>query len=132
MDHIGTFAPGSTVPYWFNTQGVDQAPVALSGGTLRVYKQGSDVQDDSGITLTADYDSVTGLNAVVVDTSSDTTFYAGPAEFAAVLTAGTAGGVSVTGARVFSFRLSDSGAAAGTSLLLLHHGAHQSTWQRGF
>lgn len=134
MPHLETYQPGSTIPFWFNTQTQDGFPDTLLSGAVRVYKQASDTQDDSGITLTADYDSVIGLNAVVIDTSADTTFYSAASEFSVVLTAGTAGGVSVTGTVLANFRLGGAPAAVATSLLLLHVPARQSTFtcSRGF
>ena len=42
---------------------------------LSVYKN-STTESTSGITLAVDYDSRTGMHHVVIDTSSDGTFYA--------------------------------------------------------
>ena len=128
MDHLGTFLSGATVAYWFNTQSVDQTPGDISSGALRAFKQGSDTEDDSGLTLTAPYDSVTGLNAVLVDTATDTTFYSGPAEFTVYLSAGTVAGVSVVGTKLFSFRISNSQNPAGVvSALTLTTNFRQSS-----
>jgi len=73
-------------------------PTTLAGSpVVSIYKDGSLTQTTTGVTLTVDFDGVTGLNDVGVDTSSDGTFYAAGSTFSAVVTTGTVGGVSVVG-----------------------------------
>lgn len=77
------------------------------GGTpaLSVYKDNSTTQSTTGVTLTADFDSVTGLNHFAIDTSADGTFYSAGSFFDIVITTGTVDSVSVVGSVVASFTL---------------------------
>jgi hypothetical protein len=94
-----------TITLNFNTA-VNGVPTTLAGSpAISVYKN-STTESTTGITLTVDYDSRTGMNHVVVDTSADTTFYSADSDFSIVITAGTLGGVSMVGYVVGSFSLS--------------------------
>lgn len=82
------------------------ASYTLAGSpVLSVYKDASDTQSTTGVTLTADFDGVTGLNHFAVDTSADGTFYSAGSFFHVVITTGTVDSVSVTGSVVASFTL---------------------------
>jgi len=72
---------------------------------LSVYKDNSTTQSTTGVTLTADFDTVTGLNHFAIDTSADGTFYAAGSNFDIVITTGTVDSVSVVGAVVGRFSL---------------------------
>lgn len=81
MRYLGDFAAGSTVRFFWNTNGADGASITRStDGSIRIYKNGSDVQRGSanGITDTEDFDGVTGVHLCAIDLSDDTTagFYA--------------------------------------------------------
>lgn len=109
---LGTFDPGSTVYAYFNSRTTTRAPVALAGSpAVAVYDRDSTTQTTTGVTLTEGFDSITGLNLATVSLAADPLFYASGHEYGIVLTAGTAGGISVAGARIATFRL--SGSAAG-------------------
>ena len=104
MSHHGDYAAGATVVFDFTTA-VNGLPTALAGTpALSIYKN-SVTQSTAGITLTASYDSVTGFNHVVIDTSADGTFYAAGNHFTVMISTGTVGGVSVVGSVVGSFTL---------------------------
>jgi hypothetical protein len=109
--YLGDFVVGATVPVYFNTRDIDAAPITLVSGTVRVYRADTDVEDDSGITLDADYDSRTGLHQVLIDTSADGTFYASGNDFVVVLTVGTVDGISVVGSAVAQFSIENRTAA---------------------
>jgi hypothetical protein len=97
---------GATVVFNFNTS-VNGVPTTLVGSpVLSVYKN-STTASTSGVTLTVDYDSRTGMNHVVVDASSDSSFYAADNDFDVVITTGTLGGVSQVGQVVGSFTLTN-------------------------
>lgn len=82
------------------------APTQLAGSpAASVYKNNSTTESTSGVTLTVDFDSRTGLNHVRITTSSDATFYDVDCNFAVVLTAGTVGGTSVVGYVVAQFSI---------------------------
>lgn len=107
MPHLGDRATGSTIVFNFTTA-VDGVPTTLAGSPALAAYKNSTTQATAGITLTVDYDSLTGMHHVVVDTSQDGTFYAASNDFSIVLTAGTVGGKSVAGHVVGSFSLGDS------------------------
>lgn len=102
----GNYAAGSTVVFNFNTASfADGSPITLAGTpTLACYKN-STTESSSGITLTVDYDSRTGMHHVVIDTSANAGFYATANDFDVIITAGTVGGTSVVGRKVGSFSL---------------------------
>lgn len=102
---LGDYRPGDTIDFTFTTD-VDGTLTQLAGTpAVRVYKANGTTEDDSGITLTVDFDSRTGLNHVRIDTSTDGTFYATANDFYVVVTAGTVGGRSVVGYVVAHFSL---------------------------
>ncbi len=107
--YLGDFAAGDTIDFMFTTfRPSTGAPFTL-GGTpaVSVYKDNSTTQSTAGITLTASFDSVTGLNHVRITTSSDGTFYADGSSFECVITTGTVDGVSVVGSCIGRFTLRD-------------------------
>jgi uncharacterized protein YjbJ (UPF0337 family) len=117
MSHLGDYDASNVVYGKFTTfQPSTGAPFTL-GGTpaLSVYKDASTTQSTSGVTLTASFDSVTGLNHFAIDTSSDGTFYSTGSNFDVVITTGTVDGVSVVGAVVASFTIRKSAALKPTT-----------------
>jgi hypothetical protein len=105
MIYIGDFLVGATVRGTFNTRTASGAPVTLTSGTLRVYKDDGTTESSAGITLTTDFDSRTGLHQFEIDTSADGTFYSAGSDFYIVLTVGTVDGVSVVGVCVAHFSI---------------------------
>lgn len=97
-----TYRTTETVYGIFSTS-VAGVPTTL-GGTpaLSVYKNASTTQSTAGVTLTVDFDSITGLNHFAIDLSSDA-FYVADADYSVIVTTGTVGGVSVVGRVVGSF-----------------------------
>ena len=101
MSYLGDFAAGATVWGYFNTRDTDAVPITLAGTpAIRVYRDDGTTEDDSGITLTVDFDSRTGLHNYKIDMSTDATFYAAAHDFAVVITSGTVDSVSVVGSVV--------------------------------
>lgn len=89
----------------FTTRDASGAPTTLSGTpAVSVYKSNDTTQSTAGVTLTADFDSVTGLNNVKVDLSADA-FYAVGEDYAIVITAGTVDSNSVVGEVVATFSI---------------------------
>jgi len=102
---LGDFAPGATIDFAFTTR-FGGVPTTLAGTpAVSVYKDSSLTQSTSGVTLTTDFDNVTGLNHVSIDTSANGTFYAAGSSFQVVITAGTVGGASVVGVVVGDFSI---------------------------
>jgi hypothetical protein len=82
------------------------ATFTLAGSpVLSVYKDNSTTQSTTGVTLTVDFDTVTGFNHFAIDTSADGTFYSAGSFFDVVITTGTVDSVSVTGSVVGSFTI---------------------------
>ena len=71
---------------------------------ISVYKASNTTQSTAGITLDVDYDSLTGLNHVLIDLSSDA-FYAVGNDYFVVITAGEVNSVSVIGTVVATFSI---------------------------
>lgn len=107
MAHLGDFDTSTVVYGKFTTYRPSTGATFTLGGTpaLSVYKDNSVTQSTTGVTLTADFDSVTGLNHFAIDTSADGTFYSAGSFFDIVITTGTVDSVSVTGSVVGSFTL---------------------------
>lgn len=104
--YVGNRATGSTISKKFVTLNGSDVPTTLAGSpVLSVYKDSDLTESTAGVTLTADFDGVTGLNNVVIDTSTDTVFYAAGSDFDVVIAAGTVDGSSVVGTPVLSFSL---------------------------
>lgn len=104
---LGDYAPGTNICGKFTTyQPSTGASFALAGSpVLSAYKDNSTTQSTTGVTLTASFDSVTGLNQFCVDTSADGTFYSAGSNFEVVITTGTVDSVSVVGSVVGNFSL---------------------------
>jgi hypothetical protein len=124
MSSLGDFATSTVVYGKFTTYRPSTgAPHTLAGTpALSVYKDNSTTQSTSGVTLTADFDSVTGFNHFAIDTSSDGTFYSAGSFFDIVITTGTVDSVSAVGTVVGRFTLAKTasfgrlGAPAGASV----------------
>ena len=106
MSYLGDYAEDyADLNFKFTTRRFSTgAPYALSGGTISVYKSNDTAQSTAGVTLTADFDGVTGLNNVKIDLSADA-FYAVGKDYQVVITAGTVDSVSVVGECVASFSI---------------------------
>lgn len=107
MSHLGDFDASAVIYGKFATYRPSTGATFTLAGTpaLSVYKDNSATQSTTGVTLTADFDSVTGLNHFAIDTSADGTFYSAGSFFDIVITTGTVDSVSVTGSVVASFTL---------------------------
>ncbi len=107
MSDLGPQVVGSTVYFNFTTA-INGVPTDLAGSpAVSVYKN-SITQSTSGVTLTAPYDSTTGLAQIAIDTSTSASFYATDNIFSIVITTGTLGGVSMVGYVIGTFQLTTS------------------------
>jgi hypothetical protein len=111
--YCGDFALGVTFDHYFTTRRFSTgAPHQLAGTpAVSAYEDNSTTQITAGITLTVDFDSVTGLNHLRIVATSGNGFEAGKSYYL-VLTAGTVDSVSVVGEVVGIFTL-ERGAAFG-------------------
>jgi hypothetical protein len=109
MDYIGDFTSNAVVRFKFFTHEITgnsaSVPVTLAGTpVLSVYKNNGLVQSTTGITLIVDFDTITGLNDVVISLDSDA-FYEAHADYQVVITTGTVGGNSTVGRIVGAFSI---------------------------
>jgi hypothetical protein len=101
--NIGRFTKNDVITFKF-TMLVADVPTTLGGApVIQRYEEGSTTESTGGITLTADYDSRTGLVNVVVDTSNAA--YTAGKHYDLVITTGTTGAVNVAGTVVGHFAL---------------------------
>jgi len=107
MSTLGDFDTSAVIYGKFTTYRPSTgAPYTLAGTpALSVYKDNSTTQSTAGVTLTADFDSVTGLNHFAIDTSADGTFYSAGSFFDIVITTGTVDSVSAVGTVVGRFTI---------------------------
>lgn len=105
--YLGDFSASTVIDFKFTTfRPSTGAPFTLAGSpVVSVYKDDSTTQSTAGVTLTVDFDSVTGLHHVRITTATDGTFYANGGEFECVITAGTVDSVSVAGSCIGRFTL---------------------------
>lgn len=101
---VFTAVEGSSLTFKFTTRTTTGAPTALTSGALHCYKEGSTTEFNTGLTLTASYDSRTGLNEVAWDLSTTATYEPG-FDYTLILSAGTVGGTSVAGEVIAHLRI---------------------------
>lgn len=93
------------VDFKFPTTQADGTPITLAGSpAVSVYKKNDTTQSTAGVTLTVDFDSVTGMHHVRIDLNADA-FYETGADYDVVITAGTVDGVSVVGRVIAGFSI---------------------------
>lgn len=104
MSYQGSYSPGTLI-YWIFATTENGVPITFSGSpAISIYKN-STTQSTAGVTLTVDYDGITGQNQIKIDTSADTAFYDYGSQFSAVISSGTVAGESVVGRPVGSFSM---------------------------
>jgi len=103
---LGDFKEDAIFDFKFSTKSLTQVPTSLLGSpVIKIYKDDeTGTESTAGITLTVDFDGVTGLNNVHVDLSSDA-FYAIGSNYQAVITTGTVDGISVVSSVVRDFSI---------------------------
>jgi hypothetical protein len=103
--YLGDFRVGKVVrKMWNSNAAAGESITRATNGTVSVYKDGGTTQSTTGVTDTEDFDSLTGVHLVAVDTSADGTFYSAGSDFEVVLSAATIDGKTVN-ATLFSFSL---------------------------
>jgi len=115
--HLGDFDTSAVIYGKFTTYRPSTGAAYDLAGTpaLSVYKDNGTTQSTTGVTLTANFDGVTGLNHFAIDTSADGTFYSAGSFFDIVITTGTVDSVSVVGTVVGSFTLRKNSALKPTT-----------------
>jgi hypothetical protein len=105
MTQLGDYAKNDLIDLKFTTVNGSGVPTQLAGSpAVAVYYDNNTAQITAGVTLTVDFDSVTGLNHVRIDTSADSNYQAGR-KYQVVITAGTVGGNSVVGYVIAHFTM---------------------------
>ncbi len=105
MAYLGDITLGDTLDLKFSTVGTTGAPTTLAGSpVISAYVGNSTTQITAGITLTVDFDAVTGLHNCRVVASAGNGF-AAQTNVDLVITTGTVGGTSVVGYVVGSFSI---------------------------
>ena len=96
MTYRGDFNLGATVRFMWNTFAIaGESITRASNGTISVYKNGNTAQSTAGVTDTEDFDGLTGVHYVAIDTSADGTFYSTGSDFSVVLSGATVDGKSI-------------------------------------
>lgn len=77
MNYLGDFTVGKTIRFpfqSFNASGASSATTGFAAADIKVYKNGSTTERSStnGYTATADFDTLTGINLIAIDTSDNT------------------------------------------------------------
>lgn len=106
MQYLGDYVEDyATLNFKFSTHKASGEPITLAGTpAVSVYKANSTTQSTAGITLTVDFDSLTGLHNVLIDLSADA-FYAVANDYCVVITTGTVDSVSVVGTVLAHFSI---------------------------
>lgn len=103
--YYGDIQLGDTIQWLFTTVNTTPVPTVLTGTpTATAYTDGGVTQSATGVTITADFDGVVGLNQISVVATSGNGFAAGE-NIEIVLDAGTVGGNTVVGYAVGSFSI---------------------------
>lgn len=103
--YVGDFRTGKTIRKMWNSNAIaGESITRATNGTVSVYKDGGTTQSTAGVTDTEDFDGLTGVHLVAIDTSADGTFYSAGSDFEVVLSAATIDGKTIN-ATLFSFSL---------------------------
>ncbi len=96
MTYLGNYAAGATVYFMWNSNGADGASITrATNGTVSVYKANNTTQSVAGVTDTKDFDALTGVHHVAINTAADGTFYAAGSDFMVVLSGAIIDGKTV-------------------------------------
>lgn len=115
MSYLGDLRLGDTLDFKFCTVQSTGAPTTLAGSpVISAYPSNSTTQLTAGITLSVDFDSVTGLNQVRV-VASGGNGYLTATNYDLVITTGTVNSVSAVGYVVGSFSIENRSAVMPTT-----------------
>lgn len=109
-DYFGDIRLGDTIDIKFTTRQISGAPFTLAGSpVISAYPANSTTQLTAGITLTVDFDAVTGYNNVRV-VASGGNGYLTATNYDLCITTGTVNSVSVVGESIGSFSIENRSA----------------------
>ncbi len=116
MSYLGDVRLGDTLDFKFTTVQTTGAPFTLAGSpVISAYPANSTTQLTAGITLTVDFDGVTGLHNVRVVASGGNGYAAGT-NYEMVITTGTVNSVSAVGYVVGTFSIQNRTGVLATQL----------------
>lgn len=93
--YLGDFVEDATVHHIWDSFDSSGASITRStNGTIRVYKNNGTAQSVAGVTDTEDFDSLTGIHVLTIDTNANV-FYVAGANYTVVLSGATIDGQSV-------------------------------------
>lgn len=95
--YLGDYTQNSLVNLKFTTRDTNSILSTFTSGALTVYKGTGTTNTNSGVVLTTNFNSVTGLNHAYIDTSINAGFYATGSDFQIVVLSGTVSSTSVVG-----------------------------------
>jgi hypothetical protein len=96
VQYLGDIAPSQILYFgWHSNAIAGESITRATNGTVSVYKDDGTTQSTTGVTDTEDFDGLTGVHWVKIDTSADGTFYAAGHDFAVVLSAATIDGKTI-------------------------------------
>lgn len=96
MQYLGDIALSQILYFGWHSNAVAGGSITrATNGTISVYKDDGLTQSTTGVTDTEDFDGLTGVHWVKIDTSADGTFYAAGHDFAVVLSAATIDGQTI-------------------------------------
>lgn len=94
-NYLGDYAEDAVINFmWSSNDSNGAAITRATNGTISVYKANSTTQSTAGITDTEDFDTLTGIHHVRIDTSADA-FYATANDYMVVLSGATIDGQTV-------------------------------------
>lgn len=96
MNYLGDYILGDQVTFKWSTFTKDGQSVTLTSGDIVVYK-GDDPNDStsSGVSVSTNFDSLTGVHQILIDTGDSGGFYESGLDYAVVLDDGVIDGNSV-------------------------------------
>jgi hypothetical protein len=112
LKYLGNLTEDQVIDFKFSTHKADGTPITLAGTpVVKVWKaNATDSEVATGVTLAVDFDGVTGMHGVRIDTSD--AFYAVANDYSVVITTGTVDGVSVVGTVLATFSIQNRYRAA--------------------
>lgn len=95
MMYLGDYAEDAIIDFnWSSNNAAGASVTRATNGTISVYKANSTTQSTAGVTDSEDFDSLTGIHHVRIDTSADA-FYAVANDYSVVLSGATIDGQTV-------------------------------------
>jgi len=95
MMYLGDILEDAIIYFCWSSNGADGESITLAtNGTISVYKNDDTTQSTAGITPLEDFDSVTGVHNVKIDTSADA-FYQTAKDYTIILSGATIDGQTV-------------------------------------